>query len=564
MNRNSEFSFSSVPSVDKERSRFDRSHSFKFSGKVGDVIPVFCDPDILPGDTVVMDTSKVIRFQTLLSPVMDNIHADFYWFFVPHRLVWDHWQEFMGENNSSAWIPNVEYTTPKLVVPPTSGVTNVNHAGTILDYLGYPVASAGQTENVKINALPVRAYSLICDQWFRSENLTDPLNIYKGDADVTATHEESYINDVPHGGYPFKAAKDFDYFTSCLPSPQKGPSVTLPLGDKAPVGTFGNNVNTLSSGFNNFAFRLKPRLSTDVLPTGVHNVHLYRASSDTTGSGALEYQQSTISNPGDDHALVPANLYADLSQATASTIADLRIAFQMQRYYEQLARTGSRYIEIIKGFFGVDSPDSRLQRAEYLGGNRVPIVVDQVTNQAGASGDLGELGAFSRTTDYHSDFTHSFVEHGTLMCVMVVRYDHSYSQGVPRFFMRDTKFDYFWPTFAHISEQPVDKSQLYVGASGTFGYNEAWADYRYFPNRLAGYMRPYLDQSLSSWTLGDDYESAPSLSDGWIREESNTVNRILAVSDQASGFQFFADMYFNTQYTRPMPLYSVPGLKSDQ
>lgn len=561
MNRNSDFSFSQVPSVEIERSRFDRSHSFKFSGNVGDVIPVYCDPDILPGDTVVMDSSKVIRFQTMLTPIMDNIHADFYWFFVPHRLVWDHWQEFQGENTSSAWIPAVEYTTPKLVVhnsdyTDASSRPSLNKVGTILDYLGYPVEMTLPDGSVKINALPVRAYATICEQWFRSENLTDPINIYKGDADQDAVSYGTYIEDVARGGAPFKACKDFDLFTASLPSPQKGPSVTMPLGSLAPVGTrLDANVFGESSPVGHYPLALAYRNSESTLYEFGTGVDVKAVNNNTYRFTPREDYAAVTGN-----GLEPMNLYADLGSATAASISDLRMAFQMQRYYERLARSGSRYVEIIKGFFNVDSPDSRLQRAEYLGGNRVPIVVDQVTNTAQTSSDaLGDVGAFSRTSDYHSDFTHSFVEHGTLMCVAVLRYDHTYSQGIPKYFLRDTKFDYYIPTFAHISEQPIEKAQLFAGATGTFGYNEAWAEYRYAPNRLAGEMRPYISGSLGSWHLGDDYSSAPSLSDEWIREDKANVDRVLSVTSEVAN-QFWCDMYFSTQYTRPLPLYSVPGL----
>lgn len=556
MDRNSGFDFSTIPSVEIQRSRFDRSHSFKFSGNVGSVIPVY-NKEILPGDTVVMDTSKVIRFQTMLTPIMDNMHADFYWFFVPHRLVWDHWQEFQGENTLSAWIPSVSYTTPKLVIhekgwTDASSRPSNNLKGTILDYLGWPVEMplTGYTNSLfKINALPVRAYALICDTWFRSENLTDPLNIYKGDSDQDAVSYGTYIEDVPRGGAPFVACKDFDFFTAALPSPQKGPNVTIPLGVKSPVfaGEWHNIGDT--------ALRFKP-LGSAMYTVG--NKYQMLAVADYASSAYVE--PYPVTNSGSPVVSVPANLWADLSHATAASISDLRMAFQMQRFYERLARSGSRYIEIIKGFFNVDSPDSRLQRPEYLGGNRVPIVVDQVTNTAQTSSDaLGDVGAFSRTSDYHSDFTHSFVEHGTLMCCMVIRYDHTYCQGIPPQFKLDTKFDYYIPTFAHISEQPIDKDLLYVGASGTFGYNEAWSSWRYSPNRCAGEMRPYLSGSLGSWHLADDYLSAPSLSDAWIREDKANVDRVLSVRSSAAD-QFWCDMYFNEQWTRPMPLYSIPGL----
>lgn len=557
--RNDEAHFSSVPSVAIERSRMDRSKSHKFSGNVGDLLPIYWE-QMLPGDTVTMDTSKVVRFQTMQTPLMDDLFADVFWFFIPERLCWSHFREFMGENTSSAWIPQVTYTKPKLRVHDprwtSSGLQQYNQVGTLLDYMGFPVGVdfASPSATVQIDVTPFRAYALVADAWFRNQNVSDPLLISLTDTTTNADGPvgERDIAYVQKGGWPYKVSKTFDLFTACLPNPQKGASVELPLGSKAPVyatsDTHFSANQTKPTGITNLQF-IGDGGNTFNAITGTHNLVMNAADVGTEAASI---------NP--DAYVTPNNLWADLSAATAATISDLRMAFQLQRYYERLARGGSRYTEIISNFFHVTSPDARLQRPEYLGGNRFPISVDQVANSAQTATDaLGDVGAFSRTVDVHSDFTYSSSEHGILMGLMCVRYNHTYTQGLEKKFTRFEKLDYYLPTFAHISEQPIDKSELYVGASGTFGYNEAWSQYRYAPNTCAGEMRPYVSNSLGSWHLADDYNAAPTLSDAWMREDKTNVDRVLTVTSQAAN-QFWCDFYFKTYWTRPMPLYSVPGL----
>lgn len=570
MNRNTNAHFAELPSVDISRSTFDRSFSHKFSGNTGDIIPIFID-EILPGDTVSMDTSKVVRFQTLLTPMMDNLYADVYWFFIPNRLIWTHWINLMGENTDSAWLPQVQYSVPQIIVPPPAGegdTPNNNKVGTLLDYLGYPVAMDAQTDPISVSALPIRAYCKVMNDWFRSENLTDPINLYTGDAAITAntsflpgsTTDVNYIDDVPQGGFPFKAAKFADYFTRALPDAQKGDPVTIPtsLQGSAPVyatldevpnaANFEYNKNMVLFTSNNYA-AMTPQ---SALPSAIR---AYPYSPD-----GVE-QVAGLENAASGK---PANLWTsfelDNQFNTSITVNDLRLAFQMQKLLERDARGGTRYIETIKSHFGITSPDARLQRSEYLGGNRFPIQVNQVSNQAQTEQDfLGDLGAYSVTTDVHSDFTKSFVEHGILLGLMVVRHDHTYCQGIEKLWTRKDRYSYYWPVLANIGEQPIDKSEIFGPASGTFGYQEAWADYRFKPNRVSGFMRPYVPQGLFSWTLADDYETAPSLSDEWLREGVSSVDRVLAVTSKAS-HQFWADFYFNFKHTRPMPVYSVPGL----
>lgn len=545
MTRNTNSRFALNPTrLDMSRSRFDRSSSYKTTFNVGELIPFYVD-EVLPGDTFTIDTSKVVRMQTLLTPVMDNIYLDTYFFFVPNRLTWTHWRELMGENTQSAWLPEIEYSVPQITAPVGGW-----QVGTIADYMGIPTGVAG----LSVNAMPIRAYALICNEWFRDENLTDPLNIPVTDATVTGSNGDVYVTDVAKGGKPFKCAKYHDYFTSCLPAPQKGPDVTIPVGTLEPVPVYTGADHLDKVGDVSLHFGVPN------IPTANLNI-----ASVTTNGGT----PSVVSQlqAGSTNLITPVNLWAQSAGvAQAATINQLRTAFQIQKMYERDARGGTRYIEILKSHFGVTSPDARLQRPEYLGGSRVPININQVVQSSGTpeSGTpQGTTAAYSLTTDSHSEFTKSFVEHGFIIGLMVARYDHTYQQGLERFWSRKDRFDYYWPVFANLGEQAVLNKEIY--AQGTdvddevFGYQEAWADYRYRPSRVTGEMRSSYAQSLDVWHLADYYKQLPSLSDAWIREDSATLNRVLAVSDNVSA-QLFCDIYVRCLATRPMPLYSIPGL----
>lgn len=552
MNRNVESHFATLPHADISRSRFDRSSSLKTSFNVGDVIPFYID-EVLPGDTFNVRTSKVVRMQSLITPVMDNIYLDTYFFFVPNRLVWSHWKEFNGENTQSAWLPSVEYEVPQLVAP--DGGWNI---GTLADYFGLPTG----VNNLSVSALPFRAYGLIMNEWFRDENLSDPLNIPVDDATVTGVNTGNYITDVVKGGLPFKAAKYHDYFTSCLPAPQKGPDVTIPVSSGAnyPVMSLADQAWTPTVDSPSMIIYGTKSGSPDRIGYGTN-------STLNAGFSFLgEQYPSDVPKVGSNYDNVPVNLWAvNDGSVSAATINQLRMAFQIQKLYEKDARGGTRYIEILKSHFGVTSPDARLQRPEYLGGNRIPININQVVQQSQTTDQSpqGNPVGLSLTTDTHSDFTKSFVEHGFVIGLMVARYDHTYQQGIERFWSRKDRFDYYWPVFANIGEQAVLNKEIY--AQGTeadnevFGYQEAWADYRYKPNRVTGEMRSQYAQSLDVWHLADDYSSLPSLSDSWIREDPANVNRVLAVSEQNAN-QLFADIYIQNRSTRPMPMYSIPGL----
>lgn len=567
MNRNVESHFALNPTnIDIRRSTFDRSHSLKTSFNVGDIVPFFVD-EVLPGDTFNVDTSKVVRLQTLLTPVMDNIYLDTYFFFVPNRLTWSHWKQFNGENTESAWIPQTEYEIPQITAPASGGWS----VGTIADYLGVPTG----VPDLSVSALPFRAYALVMNEWFRDENLSDPLVVPVDDATVAGVNTGVFVTDVAKGGLPYKAAKYHDYFTSCLPSPQKGPDVLIPVASAGNYAVVGNGKSlglTDGSLTGLFGYQSVPGGSTLAVKSGDLGSSVGTAvpsSSNLNGSVGVP----TVSQLGDD--LSKSGLIAVASgNAAAATINQLRMAFQIQKLYEKDARGGSRYIEILKSHFGVTSPDARLQRPEYLGGNRVPININQVVQQsATASGETaqGTVTGMSVTTDTHSDFTKSFTEHGFVIGVMVARYDHTYQQGLERFWSRKDRFDFYWPVFANIGEQAVKNKEIFAQGPGVkdsagaviddqvFGYQEAWADYRYKPSRVTGEMRSQYPQSLDVWHLGDDYSALPMLSDSWIREDKANVDRVLAVTSAVSN-QLFADIYIKNRTTRPMPMYSIPGL----
>lgn len=540
MNRNTESHFSLLPHIDIQRSRFDRSSSVKTSFNAGDVVPFYLE-EVLPGDTFNVKTSRVVRMQTLLTPMMDNVYLDTYYFFVPNRLVWSHWKEFCGENTESAWIPETEYAMPQITAP--FGGWSV---GTIADYFGIPTGVSG----LSVSALPFRAYALIMNEWFRDQNLQDPLVVPVDDSTVQGVNTDTFVTDVAKGGKPFIAAKYHDYFTSALPAPQKGPDVTIPIATAGEYAVVTKNETVPNPG--NVALHSAFSFSD--------NKYLYITN-------ASDNHVAASLNPQSTGPLVPDNLWAvTTGDAQAATINQLRLAFQIQKFYERQARGGSRYTEVIRSFFGVTSPDARLQRPEYLGGNRVPINVNQVIQQSGTESTTtpqGTVVGMSLTTDSHSDFTKSFTEHGFIIGVMCARYDHTYQQGLARLWSRKDKFDFYWPVFANIGEQAIKNKEIYAQGNTTddevFGYQEAWAEYRYKPNIVTGEMRSSYDQSLDVWHLADDYSKLPSLSAEWIREDKSTIDRVLAVSSSLSN-QFFADIYVSNKCTRPMPMYSIPGL----
>ncbi len=559
MNRNSESHFAQIPHVDISRSKFYRNSDHKTTFNAGQLIPIYCD-EVLPGDTHQMDMSALIRMSTPIFPTMDNLFCDFYFFFVPNRLVWEHWKQFMGENTESYWTQPTEYQIP--IIDTTTAKENDKslkgaQAGSALDYFGIPT----KIDGLKINALPIRAYCLTWNEWFRDQNVQQPCEIPMDETTISLKEtqgvkhnneseykwfSENYVTAAKEGYAPLPVNKYHDYFTSCLPQPQKGPAVLLPLTGNAPIKPYTDeNYNVLDQRI--------------IALNGTGAAVSLVGGNPMTISGTTEKGGSTIQ---DVAVLYPG---ADLSAVTGTTINQLRQAFQIQKLLERDARGGTRYTEILKAHFNVTSPDSRQQRPEYLGGYRMPINITQVVqnSETTATSPQGNTAAFSVSGMNKSMFTKSFTEHGYIIGLAAVRTEHTYQQGIERMWSRKGRYDFYWPELANIGEQAVLNKEIY--AQGTpkdeeaFGYQEAWADYRYKPSRVSGDMRSTYDQTLDSWHYADYYADQPKLSAIWMMESMANIDRTIAVQSEKED-QFIADFYFKAQTTRPMPVYSVPGL----
>lgn len=568
MNRNSNSRFAQAPQVDIQRSTFDRSSGHKTTFNAGKLVPIYVD-EVLPGDTFEMKTSAIIRGSTPIFPVMDNANLDIYFFFVPNRLVWDHWKEFNGENTTSKWEQTVEYSIPQMAPPLSNGKVVGWEKGTLADYMGIPTLvgpGASQTNpEYTVNHLPFRAYCLIWNEWFRDQNLQDPVLIDTGDSQTNGRHLIPEGNSITfenqaalQGANLLPVNKYFDYFTGALPEPQKGPDVLLPLGQTAPVITMTEDIAQITSANTGMRFISES-------PIKAQHKMAINATGNGKGNGVLI--ETSASESPSEGKLIPTNLYANLNEATSATINELRLAFQLQKLYERDARGGTRYIEIIKSHFGVTSPDARLQRPEYLGGERIPINIDQVIQTSGtAEGTTpqGNTGAYSLTGNQGSYFKHSFVEHGYVLGLACVRTEHTYQQGLEKIWNRKNRFDFYWPALANIGEQAILNKEIYLQPSKAtneeaFGYQEAWAEYRYKPSRVSSAFRSNVTGSLDAWHYADYYEKLPKLSAEWVQETYKNVDRTLAVQSTLED-QYIADFWFKCKCTRPMPIYSIPGL----
>lgn len=526
MNRNAEQHYSQVPHANVPRARFKRDYSLLTTMNEGDLVPIYCD-EVLPADTAKIDLNALMRMSTPLYPVMDNCYCDFYFFFIPSRLLWEHFENLMGQNDSTFWAEPVEYTTPKTTAP-----ENGWNVGTLADYFGIPTGVA----NLQVNSLPFRAYAKVWNEWFRDENLQQPVTMSKTDATTAGSNTGTNLTDAEAGGLPLKVCKYKDYFTSCLPSPQKGEAVKLPMSGNAPVLGYKT------------------------------------AKRETPKDG--KYPQGTISGLESYPALMGvvgstptgnAYLGARLDQITATTINELRQAIAVQHILERDARTGTRYKEYLQGAWGVTSPDARLDRSEYIGGYRLPININQViqTSATDTTSPQGNTAAFSMTTMSRNIATYSATEHGFILGLAAVRVDHSYQQGLSRMWTRSTRFSYYDPMLANLSEQAVLNQEIYAQGTAVdeeiFGYQEAWADYRYHTNMITGEMRSTYAQTLDAWHYADKYTALPTLSSDWIKEGTENIDRTIAVQSDNSR-QFICNFYFDQTWTRAMPIYSLPGL----
>ncbi len=543
--------FSQIPRANIQRSSFDRTHTLKTAFDSNYLVPILCD-EVLPGDTFNLKTNLFGRLSTPAVPIMDNLYLDVFYFFVPSRLVWDNWQKFNGEQKNPG--DSTDYLIPTVSCDGTTG--------SIFDYFGIPYLEgngAAEGTKIEVNALPFRAYNLIFNEWFRDENLVNSAPVPTGDGPDSVSNYKL-----------LKRGKRHDYFTSALPWPQKGPGVEIPLGTTAslvsstsnPPVVYGNMYSTSNGSAGSSAYRNKQAsiaISTDQDPViRYRNEPIPFGSSGTaSGFGTIPIAQTFAPLYAD-----LSGVSVDLSSATAATINSLRQAFQLQRLFERDSLGGSRYTEILRAHFGVVSPDARLQRPEYLGGSSTRIQVNPVaqTSATDSTTPQGNLAAFGLVADRKNGFKKSFVEHGYIIGLANVRADLTYQQGLNRMWSRQTRFDFYWPVLAHLGEQAILSKEIFADGSSSdqdvFGYQERYAEYRYFPNMITGKLKSTSPQSLDVWHLAQKFANRPVLNSEFITENV-PLKRSLAVSDEP---EIILDVLFDMSCVRPMPVYGVPGL----
>nr|DAU89820.1 MAG TPA: Major capsid protein [Microviridae sp.] len=560
MNRNNERHFLQVPQMHASRTRFNRDQTILTTFDSGKLIPFFVD-EVLPGDTFQIDTSAIIRMTTPKYPVMDDAFIDFYYFYCPNRILWKNFKQFMGEVDSKPWMPTKTYSVPTIKIE-AKGQTALPIEKSILDYMGVPTKVAKDNKGkFEVNALPIRAYVKIWNEFFRDQNVGNAAIEMDDDESVTYQDQvspveiaELTLQEACKGGRCLPVNRFHDYFSSCLPYPQRGPEVTLPLSGNAMV-----------TGYTDKNYTDKTKIYANSFFDGSTNAgnvkdRLYAIAQDgNNGAAYLNIGDGT----GEDHGV--AYLGADLSSVTAATINDLRKAVAVQQYYEAMARGGSRYREQVQALWDVTISDKTVQIPEYLGGGRYHVNMNQIVQTSGQQNandtPIGETGAMSVTPINESSFTKSFEEHGFVIGVMCVRHNRTYQQGLERFWSRKDRLDYYVPQFANLGEQPVKKKEIMLTGTAkdeeTFGYQEAWADYRMKPNRVSGLMRSNATGTLDFWHYADNYSTVPTLSQEWMAEGKTEIARTLIVQNED---QFFGAIRVANKTTRCMPLYSVPGL----
>lgn len=555
MNRNNERHFNQIPQMKASRTRFNRDQTILTTFDAGKLIPFYVD-EVLPGDTFSVDTAAIIRMTTPKYPVMDDSFIDFYYFFCPDRILWDNFKYFMGEVEETPWMPTKTYAVPQIKINGSKTFPMPNEKS-ILDYMGVPTKVE---KPFSINALPIRAYVKIWNEFFRDENVGNAATIKTNDEDVTYSMSDILGGEVMSvtlleavtGGRPLPVNKFHDYFTSCLPYPQRGPNVTLPLTGNARI---------------EWSFSAEELQEYGIMTSNGAN-HLVPANGNTLGAPKTNEDNGKPrvllgKDAGGVSTWVP--MEARLDNATSATINQLRQAISVQQYYEAMARGGSRYREQVQAIWDVIISDKTVQVPEYLGGGRYHVNINQIVQTSGqqTSNDtpIGETGAMSVTPINESSFTKSFEEHGFVIGVCCVRHNRSYQQGLERFWSRKDRLDYYVPQFANLGEQPVKKKEIMLTGDTTdeetFGYQEAWADYRMKPNRVSGLMRSNATGTLDFWHYADNYSKVPTLSQEWMAEGKAEIARTLIVEDEP---QFFGAIRVANKTTRRMPLYSVPGL----